>query len=287
MTSLRQALRHSIHLLKNHGIEDSHIEARALLQFITDSSAAEVYASPERILTKREERQLKELLERRLRHEPLAYIINKKEFYGLDFYVDQRVLIPRPETELLVETAIEFVASKANTNVETMSIADIGTGCGAIAISLAANLPTCRVYATDISHSALEVASINCQRHNVSEQVALLQGNLLEPLPHPVDIIVANLPYISNTELPTLEPEVREFEPEIALNGGNSGLDLIQQLLSQVEQKINPAGCLILEIGQHQHKDLASILLSNSPAVTLDFISDLSGIKRVAKITFP
>ncbi len=287
MTSLRQALHHSIHLLKDHGIEDSHIEARALLQFITGLSAAEVYASPERMLTKKEERRLKGLLQRRLCREPLAYITNKKEFYGLDFYVDQRVLIPRPETELLVETAIEFATGKASPYAKTTTIADIGTGCGAIAISLAVNLPTCIVYATDISHLALEVARINCQRHNVSNRVILLHGNLLEPLHNPVDIIVANLPYISSTELPTLEPEVREFEPEIALNGGNSGLELIQQLLSQVEQKINPAGCLILEIAHDQQEDLASILHGNFRAITLDFISDLGGVKRVARITFP
>ncbi len=286
MTSLRQALCHSISILKSHGMEEAHIEARALLQSVIGLSAAEVYAQPERLLTTEEAKRVEELLKRRLSREPLAYITSTKEFYGLEFYVDRRVLIPRPETELLVETAIAYAANRLSPSC-TPYISDIGTGCGAIAISLAKSLPACKIYATDISSDALEVAQINARYHNVLHCITFLQGNLLEPLPEPVDIIVANLPYVSDRELSDLPPEIREFEPEIALKGGVDGLEVIKQLLSQVEIKIKPAGCLLLEIRQEHAPSLMPLVHTSLKNVVLDFLSDLNGIKRVARISFP
>ncbi len=285
MTSLRQALCRSIRTLKSHGVDEAYVEARVLLQYITGLSAAEVYAQPERPLTREEADRIEELLKRRLSQEPLAYITNKKEFYGLEFYVDKRVLIPRPETELLIEAAIAYATDRLPPSC-TPFIADIGTGCGAIAISLAKNLPACKVYATDISPDALDVARINAERHNVLHRITFLQGNLLEPLPEPVDIIVANLPYISDTELSDLPPEIREFEPEIALKGGVDGLEVIKQLLSQVEQKVKPAGCLLLEIGQEHAPVLTPLVYTALKGALLDFLSDLNGIRRVARISF-
>lgn len=286
MTSLRQALCHSIGVLKTHGFEDTHIQARVLLQLVTGLSAAEVYMQPERILTREEEEQLEKLLGRLLSREPLTYITNKKEFYGLDFYVDKRVLIPRPETELLVEAAIAYTMYRLPPSGMHL-IADIGTGCGAIAVSLAKNLAACKIYATDICRDALDVARINARRHGVLDRITFLEGNLLEPLPQPVDVIVANLPYVSNAELPDLPPEIREFEPKIALNGGADGLGIIKQLLSQVELKINPSGCLLLEIGQKHADSLVPLVHATFKNAVLDFLSDLNGIKRVARISFP
>jgi release factor glutamine methyltransferase len=282
--TLAQALQRSAHILSLNSIEDSHTEAIVLLGHITKLSPVQIYTDSEQTLSQEQERNLQELVERRLRHEPTAYIINHREFYGIDFYIDSQVLIPRPETELLVDTALEFAKYRNTCLASPLLIADIGTGCGAIAISLALNLHGSKVYATDISSSAIEVARLNCAYHKVTGQIALLQGNLLEPLTEPVDLVVANLPYIKSSELPDLSPEITEFEPRVSIDGGKSGLDYIHQLLEQVEGKINTKGCLLLEIGQDQDKEVSYLIRSRLKNVNFEFIPDLNGIKRVAKI---
>jgi release factor glutamine methyltransferase len=282
--TLAQGLQQSAHVLSVNGIEDSHTEARMLLGHVKNLSSVQIYTEPEQILSPEEEEKLKRLISRRLEHEPAAYILKYKEFYGIDFYVDSRVLIPRPETEILVEAALEFAASRSNDLSRQLIAADIGTGCGAIAISLALNLPGSKVYATDISSAALEVARLNCRLHKVAEQVTLLPGDLVQPLPEPVDLIVANLPYIKNSELPDLSPEIAEFEPRTALDGGKNGLDWIQRLLQQVREKSNTGGCLLLEIGQNQDKDVSRLIHSYLNEVNFKFIADFNCIKRVVKI---
>jgi release factor glutamine methyltransferase len=282
--TLVQALQQSAHTLSLNGIEDSHIEARMLLGHITKLSPAQIYTQTEQTLSQEQEDNLQELVQRRLRREPSAYIVNHREFYGTDFYVDSHVLIPRPETELLVDTALEFTGSGLARPTKPLIIADIGTGCGAIAISLALNLPRSKIYATDVSSSALEVASLNCNYHKVTDRVILLQGNLLEPLPEPIDLLVANLPYIKSSELANLSPEIIKFEPRLSIDGGASGLDYIHQLLKQAGGRINPEGCLLLEIGQNQEKEVSRLIQSCLDKVDFEFISDLNGIKRAAKI---
>jgi release factor glutamine methyltransferase len=287
--TLSQALQQSAHLLNISGIEDSYVEAKILLGHIMKLSPAQIYTRSEQTLTLEQERNLQRVIERRLWREPAAYIVNRKEFYGIDFYIDSRVLIPRPETELLVEAALEFAKGNSTwllSQPRPVLIADVGTGCGAIAISIALNLPQSRVYATDISSSALEVARLNCEYHEVTEQVTLIQGNLLEPVPESVDIIIANLPYIKSSELLELAPEIAEYEPRIALDGGRSGLDLIQQLVEQAGEKINPRGCLLLEIGQEQEKEVVPVIYRYFKKVECEFIPDLNGIKRVVKAIF-
>ena len=282
--TLTQALQQSARILSVNGIEDSYIEARVLLGHITKLLPVQIYTQTEQTLSREQERGIYELIERRLRREPTAYIVNRREFYGIDFYIDSRVLIPRPETELLVDTALEF--SKNTCPPSPPFIADIGTGCGAIAISLALNLPHSKIYATDISHSALEVARLNCEHHKVTRQVTLLQGNLLEPVPEPVDLIVANLPYVRSSELENLSPEITGFEPRTAIDGGENGLKCIRQLLEQTKEKINPRGCLLLEIGQNQEQEVIHLIHSCLNKVSFTFIPDLNGINRVVKIDF-
>ncbi len=281
--TLAQALQQSTYVLSVNGIEDSYIEARMLLGYAANLSPVQIYTEPEQTLSRAEENELQKLIRRRLQHEPAAYILKHKEFYGIDFYVDSRVLIPRPETEILVDTALEFACDRSYLT-EPLLAADIGTGCGAIAISLALNLPGSKVYATDLSPSALEVAALNCRRHKVSERVTLLSGNLLQPLPEPVDLILANLPYIKNSELSGLSPEIAKFEPSMALDGGRNGLDCIRRLLDQVKEKINPSGCLMLEMGQNQEEDMSRIVRSCLNKVNFRFIADYNGINRVVKI---
>ena len=280
--TLSEALRLASNSLYTAEIEDALIEAELLLGYVLGVSKAQLYSQPERLLTTEEAGDLQQLVQRRLLREPTAYIMKRCEFYGFDFYLVRRVLIPRPETELLVEKTIEFASPRLSAE-SGFIIADIGTGCGAVAISLALSLPEARIYATDISDSALQVASVNCQRHKVGSRVKLLQGDLLEPLPEPVDVIVANLPYIRDCELQMLAPEITDYEPVIALSGGEDGLDKIRCLLQQAPGKIRPGGCLLLEVGQGQDKAVSSIINSHFPQASIELIPDLSGINRVMK----
>jgi release factor glutamine methyltransferase len=285
--NLVQALQNSAYNFSLNGIADSHTEARILLQHVLNLSPAEIYAQPGLMLSQEEIKDLQHLFERRLTREPAAYIVNHKEFFGIDFYVDSRVLIPRPETELLVEAALKFAQDSVyhQPHRTPFLVADIGTGCGAIAISLALNLSQSRIYATDMSPAALQVAQWNCEKHNITEKIILLKGNLLEPIPEPIDLIVANLPYIKSSELASLSPETVNFEPRMALDGGWSGLEHIRQLIHQAKNKVRPQGCILLEIGKGQDKAVVSITKRYLSGASIELMRDLSGIKRAVKIT--
>jgi len=281
--TLSEALHLARHILAAAKIDDAPIEAELLLCHALEIPKIQLYSEPERLLNTTETKHLQSLVQRRLLHEPTAYILKNCQFYGIDFYIDQRVSIPRPETELLVEKTIEFAHCRFSSESE-FAIADIGTGSGAIAVSLALILPKTKIYATDISSSALQVAEINCQSYKVDNRVELLQGNLLEPLPEAVNVIVANLPYIEIWELGWLSPEIINFEPIIALAGGEDGLDKIRCLLSQTPGKICSGGCLFLEVGQYQDKAVSSMVNSQFPQANIELIPDLSGINRVVKV---
>jgi release factor glutamine methyltransferase len=256
--------------LEEAGIEEAPLEGEVLLRHVLNVSRAALFAGLDADLTPAQEKALAGLLERRLLGEPLAYITGVREFYGLEFRVDPRVLIPRPESELLVEKAISLARDN---NIATM--ADIGTGSGAIAVSLAVNLPGIAVYATDIAAVALEVARANARRHGVEKQIAFLRGNLLEPLPGPVDVIIANLPYVRRAELSL------KGEPSLALDGGADGLDLIRVLCQEADKKLRDGGFLLLEVGQGQARDAAALLSEAFPFSKIETDRDLAGIERV------
>jgi release factor glutamine methyltransferase len=268
--NLKQALRHARDILSRNGVEDAPLEGELLLRHTLNIDRVQLYIDLEKELTPRQEEAFRLLLERRLSGEPSAYITGHREFYGLDFKVNPSVLIPRPESELLVEKTLAIAK-----NHPLSIIADIGTGSGALAINLALGLPRAKIYATDISAAALKVASANCRRHGVSGRVRLLKGNLLEPLPEPVDIIVANLPYVSQ---PELDPQ---FEPPLALDGGADGTRIIKQLCQQAGGKLKAGGWLLLEIGQGQAEVVVAILHNLFPEVEIEVIPDLGGIERV------
>jgi release factor glutamine methyltransferase len=280
---LSEALQSAAQTLLRKGIDDASAEAELLLGHVLGMSKTQLYTEPEKLLTSTEISQLWSLIQRRLNHEPAAYILGHCEFYGIDLYIDCHTFIPRPETELLLEQAVEL-AHHISQSGKRITIADVGTGCGAIAISLALALPQAKIYATDISASALQVAEMNCRRHAVSSQVELLQGNLLEPLSQPVDMIVANLPYIKDCEFKDLSPEIINFEPTTALAGGEDGLDKIQQILGQMPGKLNDGGCFLLEIGKGQGREVASLIKSYFPQASIELISDLGDIERVVKV---
>ena len=280
---LREALQSATQTLSSAGIADACVEAELLLGHVLGMSKTLLYTEPERSLTSAEIGHLCHLVRRRLAHEPAAYILGHWQFYGIDFYIDSHTFIPRPETELLVEQAVE-VARYVSQRGKQITVADIGTGCGAIAISLALALPQARIYATDISALALQVAEMNCRRHAVDKRVELLQGNLLEPLPQPVDILVANLPYIRGRELKDLPPEVKDYEPTMALAGGKEGLDRIQQMLEQTPGKVGHGAYFLLEIGRGQGDMVTSLIKSYFPQAGIELISDLGGIERAVKV---
>ena len=265
------------------GFDDANVESTLLLGYILGISETELYSEPERILTPSEIKELELLTSRRLHHEPLAYIVGHCQFYGHDFHLTRHTFIPRPETEFLVEEAVNFARRHHPEN--QLTLADIGTGSGAVAISLALALPEARIYATEIDTQALKTARINCRQHGVSRRVILLQGDLLEPLPGPVNVIIANLPYVKNNELEKLDPEIANFEPRIALAGGEDGLDIVRRLLTQVQGRLHPDGCLLLEIGYTQSKAVNSLLVRHLPGADIKMIADLAGIDRVARVT--
>jgi release factor glutamine methyltransferase len=279
---LRQALRSTAETLSRAGIADASVEAELLLGYVLGMSKTQLYTETERDLTRTETKHLWRLIQRRLNREPTAYILQRCEFLGIDFYVDYDAFIPRPETEVLVEEAIQLAHYLAQ-GKEQIKLADIGTGCGAIAISLALALPQAKIYATDISASALRVAEINCCRHSVNGQVKLWQGNLLEPLPQAIDMIVANLPYIKDCEFKDLSAEIN-FEPMIALAGGKDGLDKIHQMLDQMPGKLDSGGSFLLEIGQGQGEAVTSLVSSYFPRASIKLIPDLGNIDRVVKV---
>ncbi|MFQ6122257.1 MAG: peptide chain release factor N(5)-glutamine methyltransferase [Dehalococcoidales bacterium] len=274
--TLKQALSQAREILAANDIEDASVESELLLRHTLKISRVQLYLDLSRELSRKQEETFWHLIKRRQSGEPTAYITGHREFYGLDFYVDPRVLIPRPESESLVEKALDLAHQRS-----IATIAEIGTGCGAIAISLAVHLPEAKIYATDISAAALKVALSNCQKHGVANRICLLQGNMLDPLSEPVDLIVANLPYVKESELPPTS-----FEPVLALDGGLEGLEKIRQLCYQANSKLRPQGCLLLEIGQGQRKAVTTFLHSLFPLARIEVTSDLSGIDRVVGLDF-
>jgi release factor glutamine methyltransferase len=273
--TLQQALSQAREILAANNVDQAALESELLLRHALGINRVQLYLDLGRELTPAQEAAFWHLVERRRNGEPTAYITGHREFYGLDFYVDPGVLIPRPESELLVEKAIQLAQSHT-----IAAIADIGTGCGAIAISLALNLPQAKVYATDISPSALEVARVNCRKHGVVDRICLLTGDMLDPLPEPVDLIIANLPYVREVEVSSAN-----FEPRLALNGGPDGLGEIRRLCQQVSTKLRPRGYLLLEIGQGQGEAVTALLHRLFPSARIEVAPDLSGIERVVSLT--
>jgi release factor glutamine methyltransferase len=250
MASLRQVIQQTHHSLEAAQIPDARLEAEVMVMNVLRMPRQDIFAHQEMEVGPQQEQALAQIMERRLKREPLAYILGYKEFYGINLLVNPNVLIPRPETESLVEHAL-FMALMGMETPELV-IADVGTGTGAIAINLAIHLPAARIYAIDHADPVLDVASYNIRAHNVADRIILLKGDLLEPLPEPVDLIVANLPYIPTDRIPTLQPEI-QWEPRESLDGGPEGLDHIRRLLRQASaDKLKKHGIILLELDPEQ-----------------------------------
>jgi release factor glutamine methyltransferase len=257
-------------------------DAELLLLHVVQVSRATLLAHPDRELTPDQRAQYGDAIARRLRHEPIQYITGQQEFYGLAMNVTPAVLIPRPETEHLVEAVLRLLPAD-----EPQAIADIGTGSGAIAIALATHLPRAQITALDISAEALAVTEANARKHNVANRIRFVESDLLAAVgdkPATFDAIVSNPPYVAETDRGTLSPEVRDYEPATALFAGEAGLDVYRRLIPQAHQALKPGGLLALEIGQGQRDGIRELLQGWDG---VSFLNDLQEIPRVALARVP
>ena len=219
--------------LKKKDIDSPRLTSEILLAHQLDIDRVTLYLNFDQPLTEKELSGYRTLIKRRIKHEPLQYITGTQEFWSLDFVVNSQVLIPRPETELLVELAIERLKALPDLGNHLPNIVDLGTGCGAIAISLAKEIGKTKIWATDISLAAIDIARINAEKHGVSEKIEYTQGDLWQPLEGKgatFDLIVSNPPYVSSEEYEDLPPEVRSYEPRLALDGGEGGFYFIREI---------------------------------------------------------
>jgi release factor glutamine methyltransferase len=313
-STIGNALAHARHRLDAAGIEDAALEAEVLLRHALSPplpeeegggeggsfggealSRAGLYARLHEALDATAGARFEALLRRRLAREPTAYITGWREFYGLDFEVTPAVLIPRPETETLVEAAIEIARKRIGSflparlegpsrSERPLRIADIGTGSGCIAIALAVHLPPVRVIATDVSEAALDAARRNARRNGVGDRIDFRRGDLLSPLDRPVDLLLANLPYVKSADVPHLEPELRDHEPHLALAAGPDGLDLIRRLLEAAPAYLTQGGAVLFEFGIGQAEALTVLASIAFPNAAINVLPDLAGRPRVLRI---
>lgn len=266
------------------------LDAEVLLAFVFKKERAWLFAHLDKKLNKRNIARFQKLIRQRKKYEPVAYIIKNKEFYGLDFCVDRRVLIPRPETELLVEEVIKNVKLKKLSHSKSaknqkLKIADIGTGSGCIAVALAKNLAGTMIYATDISKAALKIAKKNIKKHKVKSRVKLLHGDLLSPLKNKkVDIICANLPYLITKQLKVLEKDIKLYQPKVSLLAGKSETDLYERLIKQSPKYLKKNGLIFLEINPSFKNKIIKIINKHFTDAQIKIIKDLSLTDRLVEI---
>ena len=280
---LREAWAAARDRLAESGIADASLEAEVLLRAALGVDRTAFLASLRQPVPKDRLQTAEGLLARRLDGEPLAYIVGVREFYGLDFAVDPSVLVPRQETEHLVDAVIDYSRSRGDPPLE---VADVGTGSGAIAVAAAHRLPAATVYATDLSPRALRVADANRRRHGVGDRVRLREGDLLDPLPGPVDVIASNPPYIPTGDLPSLPPDVRR-EPVEALDGGPDGMSVIRRLIRGAPARLRPGGRLLVEIAPEQLEAVTAAASENFPEAQVGFERDLTGAPRLLVVDTP
>ena len=281
IVNLRDVWMSATQLLEKAGIGDARFEAEVLLRHATSRNRAQFYATLTDPMTKRDFDRFFELLEERIERRPLAYITGSREFYRLEFRVTPDVLIPRPETELLVDTALDHLRKA---RVRGARIADVGAGSGAVGIAIAHHRRGARLVATDISAAALTVARDNADRLLRRAAAHFVQGDLLTPLQGPFHCIVANLPYIPEERLPQLEPEVAQHEPRQALTPGTSGTELQLRLLTQLRPRLAPNGIAVLELDPGQEDILAASAAQLLPDATVRVLNDFSERPRALSI---
>jgi len=280
--TIADALAFAIQKLTVAGIDTPRLDAQLLLAWTLKCRREDLAREPERKLTGREQIIFEKAVSLRTERRPLPYITGESWFYGRPFKINRAVLIPRPETEMLVELALRICQ-----NLTTPRLADIGTGSGCLAVTLACELPTTQIWATDLSGDALKLARKNLARWGVSERVTLLQGDLLAPLPaeEKFDLIISNPPYVTVADWAHLQPEVRDYEPSLALFGedgaaGPEGTSLHRRLLAEARAYLKPGAFLLLEVGQGQAESVAKAARETG-YTDVAIPQDMAGIGRV------
>ena len=280
---LHEAARELLAARASETIDEARLEAELLYGEAAGLDRAHVIGRGGRAADADSRERFDALLRRRLEHEPLAYILGAREFYGLTFAVGPGVLIPRPETETLVEATLAAVREHPNAR-RHVRVADLGTGSGAVALAIARHVPNATVTGIDASSAALVYAGRNRERLGLRERVVLLAGSLLEPLTEPVDVLTANLPYVPTAECDDLAPEIRDWEPREAIDGGPDGLDAIRAAIQQLPSYVaeGPAAALF-ELDPSQAK-AAAALLAQALDGSVTTHKDLSGAERVVEV---
>lgn len=276
MPNISEKLREATDILQTSGISEPRREAASLLAFALQKDKTFLIAHSEYKLSTEEENRFREFLQRRAKREPFQYITGNQEFYGLDFEVTRDVLIPRPETELIVENAIKFLP-------ENSKFCEVGIGSGCISVAILHNVETATAIGLDISENALIIAEKNAKRHKVFDRLQLKNSDVFEVLQNEkFDLIVSNPPYIPHQDFEVLQPEVRDFEPTNALTDGENGLSIIEQIINNAPDFLKSHGILLMEIGFNQSTEVKEMF---SPRIwqSIEILPDLQNIPRMVK----
>jgi release factor glutamine methyltransferase len=279
--TLRSAMLRGVGFLRDAGIDSAQIDAEVLLQHVLGIEKAQLYSALDEPLSAGHRLQFQEMLDRRMRREPVAYITGRKEFWSLEFVVTPKALIPRPETELLVEVALHRLK---NTASRTPNVLDLGTGSGIIGVCLAKERLEANILAVDIASSALEVARINSRRHGVSERIDLIHGDLFAALAAEkrlFDLIVSNPPYIRTGELSLLAPEISQWEPMTALDGGRDGIEYYRRIIGEAHEHLAPESSIVLEIGADMAPVVTELFARSGGYGPASVYQDYAGKDRV------
>ena len=276
-----EILKQAVEELRSKGIDRPRTNAELLLGAVLDVKKVDLYLNRDRILTSQQVKKFNQFVRERISGKPLQYINGTTEFFGLEFDVNENVLIPRPETETLVETVIEHLK-----NTSGPKIIDLGTGSGAIAITLARNVENCFVFASDISSDALKVARENAKRHEVEDQIEFVCGDLFEPLENKnlegtIDCAVSNPPYVSMEEFDNLPKEVKDYEPIVALKTDEEGTLFHRKIIENSLDLLKQNAILALEVGLRQATKVADLILSQKEFENTEIKKDLGGIERI------
>ena len=292
-STIAETIKESRRFLRSFRIKNPEIDCEILMRSMLGIDRAKLYADLEKKLSSLELEKYNGLVRRRSKREPLQYIVETQEFWSIDFFVNRSVLIPRPETEVLVEKVI-VLANNRNINKEPLEILDIGTGSGNIAVSLARELKNAEITATDISLDALEIAKINSEKNDLKERIEFVHGDLFEPFyiedtfskaeKFTFDFIVSNPPYIPSGDIDGLLPEVSEWEPRIGLDGGADGLNFYRRIIKEAFYYLKDDGFVLLEIGEEQGEEIEKIAGLYNKYSGIKIYKDYSGKDRVVQI---
>lgn len=271
--TVREALKRASSFMES--LEDGRFLAEIIVRHVLGWDRTRLFLGMEDRVSEQQWSEMEQMVQKRLQGIPVQYLIGEQEFYGLSFRVNPSVLIPRPETEILVEQVLQRRDPAAS-----LTVADIGTGSGAIAVSLAVHSQW-KIFAVDIAQESLDTAQENSQIHGVDKKIAFLKGDLLDPVAQPVDILVSNPPYIPSRDVLELDVQVKDHEPMRALDGGEDGLDFYRRICQGLPQVLRPDGLVAFEVGMGQARDVEQLLLASGVISRTEVIEDLAGIQRI------